>query len=248
MGQLEGKTAVVTGGSTGIGLATAARLASEGAHVFITGRRKDALDRAVESIGSAATAVQGDIAEPTDLDRLYDAIRDRGRGLDVLFANAGMAILAPLAQATDEQFDQLFGVNVRGTLLTVQKALPLLNDGASVILNDSIRADDGREAFGLYAASKAAVRSLARTWANELKGRGIRVNTVAPGAIDTPGVDLAIGEENAAAVKAELAAGVPIGRRGRPEEVAAAVAFLASADSSFMLGTTLHVNGGENQF
>ncbi|MEU3620150.1 SDR family oxidoreductase [Streptomyces sp. NBC_01537] len=248
MGQLEGKTAVVTGGSTGIGLATAARLASEGAHVFITGRRKDALDRAVESIGSAVTAVPGDISEPTDLDRLYDAIRDRGRGLDVLFANAGMATLAPLAQATGEQFDQIFGVNVRGTLLTVQKALPLLNDGASVILNDSIRADDGREAFGLYAASKAAIRSLARTWANELKGRGIRVNTVAPGAIDTPGVDIAIGEENAAAVKAELAAGVPIGRRGRPEEVAAAVAFLASADSSFVLGTTLHVNGGENQF
>ncbi|GAA0466341.1 SDR family NAD(P)-dependent oxidoreductase [Streptomyces olivaceiscleroticus] len=248
MGQLQGKTAVVTGGSTGIGLATAARLASEGAHVFITGRRKDALDRAVESIGSAVTAVQGDIAEPADLDRLYDAIRARGRGLDVLFANAGMAALAPLAQATQEQFDQIFGVNVRGTLLTVQKALPLLNDRASVILNDSIRADDGREAFGLYAASKAAVRSLARTWANELKGRGIRVNTVAPGAIDTPGVDIAIGQENAAAVKAELAAGVPIGRRGRPEEVAAAVAFLASTDSSFMLGTTLHVNGGENQF
>jgi NAD(P)-dependent dehydrogenase (short-subunit alcohol dehydrogenase family) len=248
MGQWEGKTAVVTGGSTGIGLATAARLASEGAHVFITGRRKDALDRAVESIGSAVTAVPGDISEPSDLDRLYDAIRDRGRGLDVLFANAGMATLAPLAQATQEQFDQIFGVNVRGALLTVQKALPLLNDGASVIYNDSIRADDGRETFGLYAASKAAIRSLARTWANELKGRGIRVNTVAPGAIDTPGVDIAIGEENAAAVKAELAAGVPIGRRGRPEEVAAAVAFLASADSSFMLGTTLHVNGGENQF
>ncbi|OIK23086.1 SDR family NAD(P)-dependent oxidoreductase [Streptomyces malaysiense] len=248
MGQLEGKTAAVTGGSTGIGLATAARLASEGAHVFITGRRKDALDRAVESIGSAVTAVPGDISEPADLDRLYEAIRDRGRGLDVLFANAGMATLVPLAQAAGEQFDQIFGVNVRGTLLTVQKALPLLNDGASVIFNDSIRADDGRETFGLYAASKAAVRSLARTWANELKGRGIRVNTVAPGAIDTPGVDIAIGEENAAAVKAGLAAGVPIGRRGRPEEVAAAVAFLASADSSFVLGTTLHVNGGENQF
>ena len=248
MGQLEGKTAVVTGGSTGIGLATAARLASEGAHVFITGRRKDALDRAVESIGDSVTAVPGDIAQPADLDRLYEAVRDRGRGLDVLFANAGTATLGPLEQATEEQFDQIFGVNVRGTLHTVQKALPLLNDGASVIINDSIRADDGREAFGLYAASKAAIRSLARTWANELKGRGVRVNTVAPGAIDTPGVDIAIGEENADAVKAELAAGVPIGRRGRPEEVAAAVAFLASADSSFMLGTTLHVNGGENQF
>ncbi|MGW4273287.1 SDR family NAD(P)-dependent oxidoreductase [Streptomyces seoulensis] len=248
MGQLEGKTAVVTGGSTGIGLATAVRLASEGAHVFITGRRQDVLDRAVESIGPAVTAVRGDIAEPADLDRLYDAVRDRGRGLDVLFANAGLATLAPLAQATHEQFDQIFGVNVRGTLLTVQKALPLLNDGASVILNDSVRADDGREAFGLYAASKAAVRSLARTWANELRSKDIRVNTVAPGAIDTPGVDLAVGEENAAAVKAELAAGLPIGRRGRPEEVAAAVAFLASADSGFVLGTTLHVNGGENQF
>ncbi|MGZ0199128.1 SDR family oxidoreductase [Streptomyces sp. RM1] len=248
MGQLEGKTAVVTGGSTGIGLATAARLASEGAHVFITGRRKDALDRAVESIGGSVTAVPGDIAQPADLDRLYEAVRDRGRGLDVLFANAGIAALAPLEQATEEQFDQIFGVNVRGTLHTVQKALPLLNHGASVIINDSIRADDGREAFGLYAASKAAIRSLARTWANELKGRGVRVNTVAPGAIDTPGVDIAIGEENADAVKAELAAGVPIGRRGRPEEVAAAVAFLASADSSFMLGTTLHINGGENQF
>ncbi|WP_440555964.1 SDR family oxidoreductase [Streptomyces sp. SCPE 10] len=248
MGQLEGKTAVVTGGSTGIGLATAARLASEGAHVFITGRRKEALDRAVESIGDSVTAVPGDIARPADLDRLYEAVRDRGRGLDVLFANAGTATLGPLEQATEEQFDQIFGVNVRGTLRTVQKALPLLNDGASVIINDSIRADDGREAFGLYAASKAAIRSLARTWANELKGRGVRVNTVAPGAIDTPGVDIAIGEENADAVKAELAAGVPIGRRGRPEEVAAAVAFLASADSSFMLGTTLHVNGGENQF
>ncbi|MEU6138893.1 SDR family oxidoreductase [Streptomyces sp. NPDC047081] len=248
MGQLEGKTAVVTGGSTGIGLATAARLASEGAHVFITGRRKDALDQAVESIGSAVTAVPGDISEPADLDRLYDAVRDRGRGLDVLFANAGMGALAPLAQATQDQFDQMFDINVRGTLLTVQKALPLLNDGASVIFNDSIRAGDGREGFGLYAASKAAMRSLARTWANELKGRGIRVNTVAPGAIDTPGVDIAIGEENAAAVKADIAAGVPIGRWGRPEEVAAAVAFLASADSSFVLGITLHVNGGENQF
>ncbi|MGW8378937.1 SDR family oxidoreductase [Streptomyces sp. ODS28] len=248
MGQLEGKTAVVTGGSSGIGLAAAARLASEGAHVFITGRRKDALDEAVETIGDSVTAVPGDIAEPGDLDRLYGAIRERGRGLDVLFANAGMATLGPLEEATGEQFDQIFDINVRGVLGTVQKALPLLNDGASVIFNDSIRADDGREGFGLYAASKAAVRSLARTWANELKGRGIRVNTVAPGAIDTPGVDIAIGEGDTDAVKAQLAAGVPVGRRGRPEEVAAAVAFLASADSSFMLGTTLHVNGGENQF
>ncbi|MBK3575538.1 SDR family oxidoreductase [Streptomyces sp. MBT65] len=248
MGQLEGKTAVVTGGGTGIGLATAARLASEGAHVFITGRRKDALEEAAASIGPAVTAVPGDISEPADVDRLYDAIRDRGRGLDVLFANAGVATFAPLAEATQEQFDRIFGVNVQGTLLTVQKALPLLNDGASVILNDSIRADDGWETFGLYSASKAAVRSLGRTLANELKGRGIRVNMVAPGAIDTPGIDTAVGEENAAAVKADLATGVPIGRMGRPEEVAAAVVFLASADSSFMLGSTLYVDGGENRF
>ncbi|WP_043678284.1 SDR family oxidoreductase [Streptomyces xylophagus] len=248
MGQFEGKTAVVTGGGTGIGLATAARLASEGAHVFITGRRKDALEEAAGSIGPAVAAIPGDISEPADLDRLYDAVRDRGRGLDVLFANAGVATFASLEQATPEQFDRIFGVNVRGTWLTVQKALPLLNDGASVILNDSIRADDGWETFGLYAASKAAVRSLGRTLANELKGRGVRVNMVAPGAIDTPGVDTAVGAENAAAVKADLATGVPIGRMGRPEEVAAAVAFLASADSSFMLGSTLYVDGGEKQF
>lgn len=248
MSQLVGKTAVVTGGGTGIGLAATARLVSEGAHVFITGRREDALDRAVESIGSAVTAVPGDIAEPADLDRLYDAVRDRGRGLDVVFANAATVTFAPLAQATGEQFDQIFGVNVRGTLLTVQKALPLLNDGATVIINSSVRADDGRPDYGLYAASKAAVRSLTRTWANELKGRGIRVNAVSPGAIDTPGIDTAVGAENAAAVKADLATGVPVGRLGRPEEVAAAVAFLASADSSFMLGTTLYVDGGETQF
>ncbi|MGX1312182.1 NAD(P)-dependent dehydrogenase (short-subunit alcohol dehydrogenase family) [Streptomyces calvus] len=248
MGTLEGKTAVVTGGGTGIGLATAARLVSEGAHVFITGRRKDTLDDAVASIGSSVTAVPGDIAEPADLDRLYDAVRDRGRGLDVVFANAATATFAPLEQATAEQFDRIFGINVRGTLLTVQKALPLLNDGASVILNTSVRAHDGRADYGLYAASKAAVRSLAQTWANELKGRGVRVNAVAPGAIDTPGIDTAVGAENAAAVKAQLATEVPVGRIGRPEEVAAAVAFLASADSSFVLGTTLYVDGGELQF
>ncbi|GHF74977.1 NAD(P)-dependent dehydrogenase (short-subunit alcohol dehydrogenase family) [Amycolatopsis bartoniae] len=248
MGKLEGKTAVVTGGGTGIGLATAARLAAEGAHVFITGRREDMLAHAVESIGSEVTAVPGDISDPADLDRLYAAVRDRGQGLDVLFANAATAVFAPLAQATAEQFEQIFGVNVLGTLRTVQKALPLLNDGASVVLNASIRADDGWADYGLYAASKAAVQSLGRTWANELKDRAIRVNVVSPGAIDTAGVDTLIGAENAAAAKKELAAGVPIGRLGRAEEVAAAVAFLASADSSFVLGTTLYVDGGEKQF
>lgn len=248
MGSLEGKTAVVTGGSTGIGLAAAQRLAADGAHVFITGRRQAELDAAAAAIGSSVTAVVGDIAEPADLDRLYAEVAARGRGLDVLFANAGVAALAPLADATDEDFQQNFGINVRGTWLTVQKALPLFNAGASIVFNSSIRADDGWENFGLYSASKAAVRSLARTWANELKDRGIRVNTVSPGSIDTPAVDKVLGQEQGAAFKAELAKGVPIGRLGRPAEVAAAVAFLASDDSSFIYGANLDIDGGEHQF
>lgn len=248
MGTLEGKTAVVTGASTGIGLAAARRLADEGAHVFITGRRRAVIDTAAATIGPAATAVVSDIAEAGDLDRLYDAVRARGRGLDVLFANAGGAVLSPLADATDAHYEQNFGVNVRGTWLTVQKALPLFNRGASVILNASIRADDGWADFGLYSASKAAVRSLARTWANELKSRDIRVNTVSPGSIDTPAVDSVLGAQAAADFKAELAKKVPIGRLGRPEEVAAAVAFFASADSSFVYGANLDVDGGEHQF
>ncbi|KIF72250.1 short-chain dehydrogenase [Streptomyces sp. AcH 505] len=247
MGQLEGKTAVVTGGSSGIGLATAVRLAADGAHVFITGRRKTALDAAVETIGpAAATGVVGDISNLADLDRLYDAVRARGRGLDVVFANAGTASFATLEEVTEEHVDETFGVNVRGTLFTVQKALPLLNDGASVILNSSVRADDGVAAFGTYAASKAAVRSFARTWANELKDRGIRVNAISPGTIDTPAVD-AVAEGDAPVTKAQFVAGVPLGRIGRAEEVADAVAFLASARSSFVLGANLYVDGGENQ-
>ncbi|MFE7567763.1 SDR family NAD(P)-dependent oxidoreductase [Streptomyces sp. NPDC057539] len=247
MGQLEGKTAVVTGGSSGIGLATAVRLAAEGAYVFITGRRKTLLDAAVETIGpAAATAVVGDISSLADLDRLYDTVRARGRGLDIVFANAGTASFATLEQVTEEHFDETFGVNVRGTLFTVQKALPLLNDGASVILNSSVRADDGVTAFGTYAASKAAIRSFARTWANELKDRGIRVNAISPGAIDTPAVD-AVAEADAPVTKAQFVAGVPLGRIGRPEEVADAVVFLASGRSSFILGANLYVDGGENQ-
>ncbi|WP_326608889.1 SDR family oxidoreductase [Streptomyces scopuliridis] len=248
MGTLEGKTAVVTGGGTqGIGRATAARLAAEGAHVFITGRREAELKEAVESIGSAVTAVPGDITDPADLDRLYDTVREQGRGLDVLFANAATASFATLEQITGEDFDRIFAVNVKGTLLTVQKALPLLNDGASVILNASTAADHGTPAFGAYAASKAAVRSFARTWANELNSRGIRVNAISPGPIDTSGITELVGEENSAAFKANLGAEVAIGRIGRPEEVAAAVAFLASADSSYMMGANLYVDGGENQ-
>ncbi|MEV0219076.1 SDR family oxidoreductase [Streptomyces sp. NPDC050704] len=248
MGQLEGKTAVVTGGGTGIGLAAAVRLAAEGAHVFITGRRKAELDAAVETIGSAgATAVSGDVSNLADLDRLYDAVRARGRGLDVVFANAGTASFATLEQTTAEHVDQIFGVNVRGTLFTVQKALPLLTDGASVILNSSVRAGDGVAAFGTYAASKAAIRSFARTWANELKGRNIRVNTISPGTIDTPGLDGVVGTEGASVTKSQFAAGIPLGRIGRPEEVAAVVAFLASGQSSYILGANLYVDGGEKQ-
>ncbi|MFI8948127.1 SDR family NAD(P)-dependent oxidoreductase [Streptomyces sp. NPDC053750] len=248
MGQLEGKTAVVTGGSTGIGLASAVRLAEEGAHVFITGRRKAALDAAVEIIGpERATGVAGDVSDQADLDRLYDAVRARGRGLDVVFANAAIASLVPLEEITEERFDEIFRVNVRGTVFTVQKALPLLNDGASVILNASTAADNGAEAFSLYAASKAAVRTFARGWANELKGRGVRVNAISPGPVETPGITNLFGEENLPAMRTTLASDTAIGRMGRPEEVAAVVAFLASGQSSFVLGANWYVDGGENQ-
>ncbi|MFJ4697706.1 SDR family NAD(P)-dependent oxidoreductase [Streptomyces sp. NPDC088768] len=248
-GQLAGKTALVTGGSTGIGFASAERLAEEGAHVFVTGRREAALDEAVAAIGPArATAVVGDVSRAADVDRLYAAVRARGRGLDVVFANAGTGAFATLEETTGEHLDAIFGTNVRGTVLTVRGALPLLNDGASVILNSSVRADDGVPAFGAYAASKAALRSFARTWANELKGRGVRVNAVSPGTIDTPGLDaVAAGDADPAAVRARFAGATPLGRIGRPEEVADAVVFLASARSSFVLGANLYVDGGENQ-
>jgi NAD(P)-dependent dehydrogenase (short-subunit alcohol dehydrogenase family) len=248
MGQLEGRTAVVTGGGTGIGLASAVRLAAEGAHVFVTGRRRTELDAAVEAIGpDRATAVAGDIADPADLDRLYDAVRARGRGLDVVFANAATAQLVPLGEITEEDYDHVFGVNVRGTLFTVQKAVPLLNEGASVILNASTAADNGLGTFSLYAASKAAVRSFARTWGDTLKDRGIRVNAISPGPIDTPGITALFGEERLEQARAHLATTAAVGRMGRPEEVASVVAFLASDESAFMLGANVYVDGGENQ-
>ena len=248
MHRLEGRTAVVTGGGTrGIGRATAARLAAEGAHVFITGRRKAELDEAVEVIGHNVTAVPGDITNPDDLDRLYETVAARGQGLDVLFANAATASFATIETITEEDLDHVFGVNVKGTVHTVQKALPVLNEGASVIVNASTAADNGTAGFGAYAASKAALRAFVRAWANELKGRGIRVNAVSPGPTDTSGITELVGEDNAAGFKANEAARIAIGRMGRPEEVAAAVAFLASDDSSFMLGANLYVDGGENQ-
>ncbi|MFD5315784.1 SDR family NAD(P)-dependent oxidoreductase [Streptomyces sp. NPDC127098] len=249
MGQLDGKTAVVTGGSTGIGLATAVRLADEGAYVFVTGRREAELAAAVKTVGAdRATGVVGDIAKPADLDRLYEAVQARGQGLDVLVANAAIGSFVTLEQTTEEHFDQTFAVNVRGTLFTVRKALPLLNDGASIILVGSTAADRGMEAFGAYAASKAAVRSFARTWSVELKSRGIRVNVVSPAWIETPGGTAAFGdEETARAVKENVAATVPKGRMGQPEEAAAVVAFLASEQSSYVVGANLYVDGGANQ-
>ncbi|MEW9528557.1 glucose 1-dehydrogenase [Microbispora sp. NPDC049125] len=248
MGQLEGKTAIVTGGTSGIGLATAERFAAEGAYVFVTGRRQDALDAAVAKIGRNSTGVRGDVADLADLDRLYEAVAQQGRRIDVLYANAGGGEFSTLEQVTEKHFDQTFGTNTKGVLFTVQKALPLLNDGASIILQASNAATLGNEAFGVYAASKAAVRSFARTWAAELKGRSIRVNAISPGTIDTPGIDgLAPDQAGADQLKSYMAGTIPMGRIGRPDEVASAVVFLASDQSTFITGIELFVDGGRNQ-
>ncbi len=242
MGKLDGKVAVVTGGTSGIGLATARRFAAEGAHVFITGRRKPELDAAVKAIGSRATGVQGDVSNLADLDRLYAAIKEQKGRVDVLFANAGGGEFAPLGAITEEHFDKTFNSNVKGLLFTVQKALPLLPEGASIILNASITSSKGTPAFSVYSATKAAVRSFARSFTVDLKDRKIRVNAISPGPIDTPGLG-GLGDE----VKKGLAAAVPMGRLGKPDEIAKAVVFLASDDSSYVTGIELFVDGGMAQ-
>ena len=252
MGQLDNKVALVTGATSGIGLAAARRLAVEGAHVFITGRRKPELDAAVADIvataGDRVTGVAGDVADLDDLDALYETIARFGRGLDIVFANAGGGEFAPLDAVTPDHFDRTFDINVRGTLFTVQKALPLLNDGAAIVLAGSTSATDGTPAFSVYAATKAAIRSFGRTWAAELAPRGIRVNTVIPGPTNTPGLaGLAPEADQAEGLLQAIASQVPLGRLGEPEEIANAVLFLASGESSFMTGGEIFVDGGIRQ-
>lgn len=245
MTRLLNKTAVITGGNSGIGLATATRFVEEGAHVFIVGRRQAELDRAVSLIGRNVTAVQADVTNLEDLDRLYATVRDARGHIDVLFANSGSIEHKTLEQITPEHYDKTFDVNVRGLIFTVQKALPLLREGSSVILTSSVAGVMGINAHDTYGAAKAAVRSLARTWTIELKGRGIRVNAISPGAIDTPIIEAQVTTApEANELRARFAAATPLGRIGRPEELAAAVLFLASEDSSYVAGIELFVDGG----
>jgi NAD(P)-dependent dehydrogenase (short-subunit alcohol dehydrogenase family) len=239
--KLEGKTAVITGGTEGIGLATAKRFVEEGAYVFITGRRQKELDEAVKAIGANVSGVQGDIAQLADLDRLYETVAKVKRRIDIVFANAGVGEFAPFGTVTEEHFDRLFNINVRGTLFTVQKALPLLNDGGSIILG-SVASVKGTAAFGVYAASKAALRSFVRTWTTDLKDRRIRSNVVSPGPINTP-----LASRQSADVIARMVSTIPMGRMGTPEEVAKVALFLASDDSSFVTGIKLFVDGGRGQ-
>ncbi len=245
MRKLEGKTAVITGGNSGIGLATAKQFVNEGAYVFITGRREPELAAAVNQIGRNVTAVPGDVSNLDDIDRLFARIeREKGR-LDIVFANAGIARYAPLGTITEAHYDAIFNVNVKGLLFTVQKSLPLLRDGASIILNASIVASKGLGANSVYSASKAAVRSFARTWTADLKARRIRVNAVSPGATDTPGLnELMASTETGRARLGTISSSVPLGRLGTPDEIARAVVFLASDDSSYITGIELFVDGG----
>jgi NAD(P)-dependent dehydrogenase (short-subunit alcohol dehydrogenase family) len=243
MNKLEGRIALITGGNSGIGLATAKRFVSEGAYVFITGRREKELAAAVKEIGNNITAVQGDVSNLADLDRLFDRIKREKNRLDIVFANAGFARQANLGQITEELYDTTFNINVKGVVFTVQKALPLMPDGASIILNASIVASKGLPANSVYSATKAALRSFARTWTTDLKHRRIRVNAVSPGVIDTPGLAELIASGGAGKERLGLNA-VPLGRMGTPDEIAKAAVFLASDDSSYVTGAELFVDGG----
>jgi NAD(P)-dependent dehydrogenase (short-subunit alcohol dehydrogenase family) len=248
MGKLDGKIALVTGGNSGIGLAAAKQFVMEGAYVFITGRRQPELSAAVKEIGGNVTGVQGDVAKLDDLDRLFAQIKREKGKLDIVFANAGIAQFAAIGQITEEHYDAIFNTNVKGLLFTVQKALPLMPDGASIILNASIVASKGFPANSVYSATKAAVRSFARTWTTDLKDRRIRVNVVSPGPIETPGLTDLLASTGAGEERLKMfSAGIPMGRLGTADEVARAVVFLASSDSSFVTGTELFVDGGMAQ-
>ncbi len=245
MAKLEGKIALVTGGNSGVGLATAKRFVNEGAHVFITGRRDPELAAAAKAIGRNVTCVQGDVSNLGDLDRLFAQIKREKGKLDIVFANAGVAKYAPFGEIAEELYDQIFDINVKGLLFTVQKALPLLPDGASIILNASIVASKGLSANSVYSATKAAVRSFARTWTTDLRDRRIRVNAVSPGSIDTPGLSGLLASSPTGEQRAKMISNsIPLARFGTPDEIAKAVVFLASDDSSYITGTELFVDGG----
>jgi NAD(P)-dependent dehydrogenase (short-subunit alcohol dehydrogenase family) len=241
--KLSGKVALVTGGSAGIGLGIAKRFAEEGARVFITGRRQSELEKAVTAIGGKATAVQGDTSDLADLDHIYATIKDKAGHLDVLAVNAGVYEFATLGEITEEHFDKTFNTNVRGLLFTVQKALPLLAKGSSVILTGSMVSIKGFAACSVYNASKAAIRSFARTWIVDLKGRDIRINVVSPGYTDTPGLSQFVTDQE----KAAMAASVPLGRLGVPDDLGKAAVFLACDDSAYVTGIELFVDGGAGQ-
>jgi NAD(P)-dependent dehydrogenase (short-subunit alcohol dehydrogenase family) len=246
--KLEGKVAVITGGNSGIGLATARRFVAEGAHVFITGRRQAELAEAVNQIGQHVAGVHCDVLHLADLDRLFATVKRQQGRLDVLFANAGVPAVAPLGSITEEHFDKVFNINVKGLLFTVQKALPLFTDGGSIILNASVVSSKGMEAVSVYSATKAAVRSFARCWTTELRHRKIRVNVISPGPIETSIFNKAgLTREQVDEAKAGLVAAVPLGRMGTPDEVANAAVFLASDDSSYVTGIELFVDGGMAQ-